>query len=202
MGVQTADLKQRVRAEVRSRRQNVSPVEQAELAAQLNTQLQRIVQATDARSLTCYLPVRGEPDTRPFLAWATAQRIDVLLPRALAHGKLEWVRSSGAETTPGAFGIEEPLGDSVGSLEDYAVDLVLVPAAAVDLRGTRLGWGKGYYDRELSLSTESHSSNASSRATPPVFAVVHDSDIYESLPFEPHDIAVSGAVTPSRIIRF
>ena len=43
----------------------------------------------------------------------------------------------------GAFGILEPIGESVQT----NIDLCFVPVRAVDKQGNRLGKGKGYYDR-------------------------------------------------------
>lgn len=45
------------------------------------------------------------------------------------------------------FGITEPLGEDIMPPEE--VELALIPLLAFDKRGTRVGYGKGYYDRYL-----------------------------------------------------
>jgi len=45
-----------------------------------------------------------------------------------------------------SFGVLEPIERVPSSLESE-IDLVLVPLLAVDSKGNRLGYGKGYYDR-------------------------------------------------------
>ena len=45
------------------------------------------------------------------------------------------------------FGIMEPAGDE--SIEPQLVDAVFVPLIAFDLKGFRVGYGKGFYDRYL-----------------------------------------------------
>ena len=70
--------------------------------------------------------------------------------------------------------------------------LILVPAAAVDRTGMRLGWGRGYFDKTL----------GSMDRRPPVFAIVYDSEVLDELPREAHDQGVDGVVTPSAIHRF
>ena len=65
------------------------------------------------------------------------------------------------------------------------VDVVFVPAAAVDRDGNRLGWGKGYYDRFLSGLDPSTF----------VVAIVFDADILAHIPTEPHDIGVDVIIT-------
>ena len=50
--------------------------------------------------------------------------------------------------TDNEVGITEPMGHEL--LAPETLDLVLVPLLAVDERGHRVGYGKGYYDRFLS----------------------------------------------------
>ena len=69
------------------------------------------------------------------------------------------------------------------------LDAVLVPAAAADRDGNRLGWGKGYYDRFLETV----------EGSPLVIAVVFGSDLLESVPVEPHDAPVGAVLTESEI---
>ena len=134
----------------------------------------------------------SEPDTRPFLEWAQQQSIDILLPSSQPGGNLSWIRPSGAGTVRGAHGVDEPVGETLGPDAIENVDLMLIPAAAIDVRGNRLGWGRGYFDRTLTL--------IGGRA--PVFAVIHDQELLESVPTEAHDVAITGVVTPLRTLTF
>lgn len=184
--------KRRIRAETRARRRALTPHEQQLAGVALAERLIELVREMDARSLSCYLALPTEPDTAAFLQWATDRGIDVLLPKSLPGHRLGWIRPSGAGTIVGAHGIAEPIGELLPGDAVSDVDLMVIPASAVDLRGMRLGWGLGYYDRCL----------AELDAPPPVYAVVHDSDVLPEVPAEPHDSPVNGAVTPSRIYRF
>lgn len=156
----------------------------------LTVQLGDLVSQLGARSLTCYLSVGDEPDTRPFLAWARNAGIEVLLPRSRDDGGLDWSRDDGVNYRTGRFGIPEPAGAALAVDAIERVDLMLIPACAVDLAGHRLGWGRGFFDRAL----------ASLARRPPVFAVVFEADVVDTVPVEPHDEPVTGAVTPARII--
>lgn len=51
------------------------------------------------------------------------------------------------ELKTGKFGIEEPTGPEIYDLSN--IDLVIVPGMAFDIKGNRLGRGKGYYDKLL-----------------------------------------------------
>ena len=63
-----------------------------------------------------------------------------------------------------------------------------MPALAVDRRGVRLGRGAGHYDRSLVFAA----------AGVTLLAVVRDEELVERLPGEPHDVRMSGALTPGR----
>lgn len=178
--------KRAVRDAVRDRRRSRSAADRIEAANALTDRLVALVRDRDARSVSCFLSAPSEPDTSGFLAWAAGHRVEVLLPVAADGHRLEWVRSHGQSTARGLYGIREPVGERLPETAVGSVDLMLIPACAVDRRGVRLGWGLGYFDRCL----------ASLSPAPPVFAVVFDDEVLDQLPADPHDRPVTGWVTP------
>jgi 5-formyltetrahydrofolate cyclo-ligase len=66
-------------------------------------------------------------------------------------------------------------------------DVVLVPALAVDGRGSRLGRGGGSYDRAL----------ARVFGRVPTIALLYDDELLDYVPAEPHDRAVRAVAQPS-----
>lgn len=184
--------KRQLRGEIRSRRRAMTPEQRETASAALTAQLIQLVRDTGAHSLSCYLAMPSEPDTAPFLAWAAEHDIDALLPKSLTGHRLGWIRPDGSGTTVGAHGISEPNGALLPGTAVAEVDLMLIPASAVDARGIRMGWGLGYYDRCL----------AALETPPPVYAVVFDEELLDEVPALPHDSPVTGAVTPGGIHRF
>lgn len=63
------------------------------------------------------------------------------------------VRSFGEDMLVGAYGILEPK-DGLEEVDVADVDLFLCPGLGFDLRGGRVGRGKGFYDRALARSRE------------------------------------------------
>ncbi|TFD71298.1 5-formyltetrahydrofolate cyclo-ligase [Cryobacterium gelidum] len=192
MDSDTGHRKRALRAELRERRQNLTSHEREAATAGFTTNLQSLVLDLSARSISCYLSARNEPDTRPFLTWAMAEGIRVLFPISREDGLLDWTVGTGDEEFNGISGMPEAVGTLLGPIAINDVDLIIVPAAAVDGSGLRMGWGRGYFDKTL----------GSMEKCPPVYAVVFDSEFVDAVPREVHDQPVNGLVTPTRIIAF
>ena len=86
----------------------------------------------------------------------------------------------------------QPDGEARGAESLKEADLIVIPALAASVDGTRLGQGGGWYDRALM-----HRSPAA-----PVVAAIFDDEVLEAgiIPAEPHDVPVDAIVTPTRTI--
>jgi len=140
--------------------------------------------------IAAFIPTPSEPPIARGVDELVRLGVTVVVPVSSPGGLLEWINlDPGAinRTTPDAMNMPIPVSGErvpVGIL-----DAVLVPAAAVDRDGNRLGWGKGYYDQFLE----------SVEGSPLVIAVVFDSDIVASVPTEPHDARVGAIATESEV---
>ncbi len=94
-----------------------------------------------------------------------------------------------ASTIRGAF----KYGESTNA--PPPLDLILEGSVAVDLNGYRLGKGKGFGDREISLAEDIAKKSIT------VVTTIHDIQIVDFVPREEHDKKVDIIVTPTRIIR-
>ena len=77
------------------------------------------------------------------------------------------------------------------------VDLIVVGSVAVAPNGARLGKGGGYSELEYGILRSLERIHADT----PVATTVHDLQIVDELPQEPHDVAVDIIVTPTRVLR-
>ena len=86
----------------------------------------------------------------------------------------------------------QPDGEARGAESLKEADLIIIPALAASIDGTRLGQGGGWYDRALM-----HRSPDT-----PVVAAIFDDEVAEAgiIPAEPHDVPVDAIVTPTRTI--
>jgi len=193
VAVDLVPRKRALRAELRERRRNLTRDERAAASEGFTAQLVALVQRLGAQNVSCYLSAADEPDTRPFVNWARSSGIRVLFPITRTDGLLDWTTATDdEEETVGLFGTPEPVGELLGPIAINDVDLIIVPAAAVDTSGMRLGWGRGYYDKTL----------GSMERCPPVYGVIFDSELVDEVPRERHDQAIDGVVTPTRTVEF
>lgn len=185
------DVKRALRADLRERRQTLSAAARESAGAGVLQQLDALSAAHRVTSLSCFLSTNAEPDTRAFVREAVRRGIRVLLPVTRVDGLLDWaVATEDGEIAEGLFGLPEPVGELLGPIAVNDVDLMIVPAAAVDRHGMRLGWGRGYFDKTI----------GSMQKCPPVYAVVYDSEILDDVPTDVHDQPVDGVVTPTRTL--
>jgi 5-formyltetrahydrofolate cyclo-ligase len=134
--------------------------------------------APPLRVVAVYLSFATEPGTGPLIEWLADRRVRALAPTLLPDADLGWM--------------DVPDGPPLGLDAITDAEVILVPALAVDLRGHRLGRGGGSYDRALTRV----------RPGQTVLAVVHDDEVLDAVPFEPHDRIVDGALTPSGVRYF
>mgnify|MGYP002780429171 CR=1 FL=1 len=104
----------------------------------------------DARMLLLYWPMPDEVDLRPLAELAVAEGKSLALPRMRTDevGLDLYAYAPGDALEAHPWGLSQPQAQSP-RVESRDIDLVLVPALAVDEYGTRLGYGKGFYDRLL-----------------------------------------------------
>jgi 5-formyltetrahydrofolate cyclo-ligase len=137
--------KPELRAEALARRRAYARSLTPGVRAELETKLAEIVltHLIGARIVAGYHPLRDEISPYPILArLGEGQRS--ALPWFLDRDARMIFREAPA-VEPSPWGVLQPSADA----EALAPDTVLVPLVAGDRRGTRIGHGKGHYDRAL-----------------------------------------------------
>ena len=96
------------------------------------------------------------------------------------------------EYKSGVYGILEPVSDEFIDVKgiDSHIEM-LFPGLSFDLKGRRIGYGGGYYDRYLTKCPKDKFH---------ITALAHEYQIFESLPFTENDKPVNLIVTENRCI--
>jgi 5-formyltetrahydrofolate cyclo-ligase len=138
-----------------------------------------------ARAVGVYLAFGSELDLSEVVAAALAAGKLVAAPRVGAGGRMTMRQlRQGEEPQRHRFGqLEPPAASPV--VEPEALDVVLVPGLTFDVRGRRLGYGQGNYDRLLPRL----------RGGATTVGVTYAALVVPELPGEDHDVPVTHLVT-------
>jgi len=170
--------KQQLREQMREQAKSHSDSDRVEGSSQICERIRNLEVWQNAKSVLLFVPTAHEPDISPLMN--EGKRVS--LPRFNGSlGRYEACEVMG-DLVPGQFGILEP---AASSRVTTAVDLVIAPGLAFALDGSRLGRGKGYYDR---LLTE---------LTAVKIGVCFDWQIVPAIPRDAHDVLMNHIVTPT-----
>lgn len=170
--------KQELRARMREEASRRSADERADYSRQICDRVRRLDLWQNARAVLLFVPSAHEPDISPLMD--EGKRVS--LPRFNKQlGRYE-AREVSGELVPGQFGIPEPAATSPLTT---GLDLIIAPGVAFALDGSRLGRGKGFYDRLLAQF------NAVK------IGVCFDWQIVPALPRDTHDVLMDHIVTPT-----
>lgn len=139
-----------------------------------------------ADEVFCYVPFREEVDTTEILkaAWNSGKQVAV--PRVLGEHRMEFYQiRSMEELETGYQGILEP--KKACRLTDAAQTVravMLLPGAAFDRRGNRIGYGKGFYDRYLQKNPEFYK-----------IGLAFSNQCVEIIPAEKRDVCMDVVIT-------
>jgi 5-formyltetrahydrofolate cyclo-ligase len=167
--------------------------EQRHAAAQAIAVRGFLMPVTRGTIVAGYSPIRSELDPFPLMQHlAKTHGVRLALPVIIARdAPLLFRQWSPADTlVSGSMGILEPRPEA----PELKPDILLVPLAAFDRAGHRIGYGAGHYDRTF----------AQLRAAKPVIAIglAFDVQEIEAVPTGPHDVALDYVLTETRVIDF
>jgi 5-formyltetrahydrofolate cyclo-ligase len=139
-----------------------------------------------------YSPIRSEIDPTPLLRKLAAQGAQLALPVITAGDQPLKFRSwaFNDRLRRGRLGILEPPPDAA----ELIPDILLVPLAAFDRLGHRIGYGAGHYDRTLAQLRESKAITA--------IGLGFAAQEVEAVPALLHDVALDYVLTETQMLDF
>jgi len=183
--------KKQLRLETLARRDALSPEWRIEASSRMAGAAAGI-QIEPGTIVSGFWPMRSEVDVRPLMFALREKGARLCLPAILDKTTIVF-----RELLRGAEMVEMGYG-TTGPAEDAAVldpALMLIPLAAFDRRGHRIGYGAGYYDRAIARL---HAIGMKPR----LIGIAFDCQEVDFVPDEPHDVIVSEILTESGLRKF
>lgn len=187
----SAELKQVMRLAALARRDALTPEWRATASQHAATMGGQAIELEPGAVVAGFLPIRSEIDPRP-LMYALAERgARLSLPFIVDDETI--VFKSWQEGDPL---VELKLGTSgpQPTAPDLDPSIMLVPLAAFDACGERIGYGGGYYDRAIQRL-------ASRGLHPRIIGLAFSCQEVDAIPAESHDIRIREVLTETGLRR-
>lgn len=192
------------RQRILARRESLTPAEVERLSAEVARLTLSLPELQGPTGVVLgYFSFRNEVKAEEILKKIQARGGRIALPVAdRMHKTLvaSEVYALDRELVTSPLGIKEPAPAYLRPLNPEELAAILVPGVAFDLRGYRLGYGAGYYDRFLSAFFP-RQRQAETTPRPVLIGLAFEFQLVPSLPPEPHDLPLDLVVTEKRVLR-
>ena len=142
--------KKELRKIIKDRKRQYSSSQLEELSLSVLSRLADQESFRKAKIILMYYSLPDEVNTHTFIDEMTALGKTVLLPVVKDSENMEIREYSGRkDLTEGSFHILEPTGKLFPPERYKEIEVGVIPGMSFDVKGNRLGRGKGYYDRFL-----------------------------------------------------
>lgn len=180
--------KNTLREKIKQRRKNLTHDEILQKSEKITSFLTETQIYQTAKCICVYMASFNEPRTLPFIEKALADGKKICLPVTDIESNtlsLSYI-SDTALLKKGAYGILEP--SVIDNANPHDIDLIIVPGIVFDRNGSRIGFGKGFYDRLLSDTSAVK------------VGVCYAFQLCEGIPADKHDIPMNMIVTEEEFI--
>lgn len=187
---QLEEQKAQLRSEALARRMAVQRADRADAAKAAAQAFLEGVPLHSNQIVALYWPIRDEIDCKPLLTRLVDSGQPVALPVVLGEDMPLELRlwEEGQPLYPSGFGTLAP----AETAPVVSPDIVVIPLLGFDKTGTRLGYGKGYYDRTL----------AGMAAKPLLVGYAFADQELDFIPRQSHDLPLDLLVTENGLRRF
>jgi len=185
--------KSEIRKTTRAKRDALSKKERSKKSAAIMKQLFDFANFLESRIVLFYMSNNSEVDTEPMVRKALEIEKIVALPlidlekQEIVPFKVDNLER---DVRPRYRGIREPIPQRCKQIPVQHINLAIIPGIAFDVRGGRIGYGTGFYDRfipQLDITTRK-------------VALSFECQIVLQIPMEPHDRYTDIIITEKRII--
>ena len=196
------EIKKEIRKTFLEKRKQIPAEIRREYSRVINERVLRHPFFQCADTILCYMAFREEVTTEMVIEHALKQGKTVGIPKVLGKARMEFYKiHEMVELNPGYQGILEPgsenlkrisfdkSSDPKGRVRKVSVyteklPLMILPGAAFDKAGNRIGYGGGFYDAYLQKYPDFHK-----------IGLAFSTQCVERIPAERHDVSVDVIMT-------
>ena len=187
--------KKALRKEIKIKVANIPMEERIKQSQEVTHAVLQMPEYKNAKSLAIYLHMNDEIQTEELLEHSLASNKKCYIPRYFMGGnRMEMVELKNMDdynnlpTTK--WNIKQPKDDEPRpEALDHGLDLILVPGMAFNLKGHRLGRGKGYYDTYLAKCL-------AKSIKPVTIALAFKEQVLDEIPVDDHDFLIDKIIYP------
>lgn len=182
-------FKRKLRKEIREKRDSISIKDRKKRSKIIAEKFFDTVFYNYSNNILVYYPFGSEIDTTIIIRQALENNKRIILPKVYSRElKLYYVNKLSEQLERGKYGILEPISSFCRPAEIKDIDLAVVPGLGFDKDLNRLGYGKGFFDRLLTLIPEEVKK----------IALCFDVQVVESIPVSEYDIKIDFLITESK----
>ena len=188
------ETKEQIRKRIIQARNQMTSETVAEKSSLIAQKVMKTPEYEEADNILLYADYRHEVMTREIFDDAVLRKKKVFFPKSNADGTMEFYQVvSVKQLESGYKGIKEPVADNqyLYSFRKQEDTLIIVPGVAFDMKGYRIGYGKGFYDRFLRDKRQMTA-----------IGLCFSNQIVEEIPHDVHDIRMDKVVTEEIIYSF
>ena len=145
MSESISGAKDELRRRALERRDAMSAVERKATSSRIAERLVSLLDERNQRCVALYAPIRSEVDVRPIMAALVESGAGLALPIIVADDLIFRSWTPADPLIEGAFGVGQPSAEA----PLVTPDAIVLPVAAFDRNCSRIGYGRGFYDRAI-----------------------------------------------------
>lgn len=180
-----SEQKAEIRRDVLIKRNELSAVRRIEMSLAASQIGEKSIKFEENTIISGFFPIRSEIDARPLMDALAQRGARLCLPAVVDKTTIEFRElKRGCAMVETGFGTRGPGPDAI----ILDPDIMIAPLAAFDMRGGRVGYGAGHYDRAIEKLI---------RKNKPPFLIGLAFAMQEMVhvPVESHDIALNAILT-------
>ena len=182
------EQKQNIRKQIKIFRDKLPQTKIIDKSEKIIQKLTEMEEYKTAKTIMAYVSLNIEVNTQNYIKNEILKGEKILLVPYLENDQIKAsIVEDFNDLEIGNYGVLEPIDKKN---YDNKIDIILIPGLAFDKKGFRLGFGKGYYDKFLKNHEDSIK-----------IGLGFEEQIIDSLPIEPHDVAVDMIITEKKILR-